>query len=90
MLSAIEFDGEASLVTVEIEDEATDRMLPAKLEPETAVSQQQPEQVLRIRLVEPERPGKVQHFFGEPWIHCSRRLPHPGPLPEGEGEFFSR
>jgi hypothetical protein len=87
VLSSIQFDGKVSFMTVEIEDEAVNGMLSTELEPETAASQQQPEQILCIRLMKPERSSEVQNIFGELWLHRSRHLPHPGPLPEGEGEF---
>jgi len=46
-------------MAIEIQDKAAGRMLPAKLEAETAPSQQQPEQVLRVSLMSSKRSGKV-------------------------------
>jgi len=59
VLSAIKFNSKQRLVAIKIQDVATDRVLPAKLEAKIVPSQQQPEQVFRIRLMTSKRPGKV-------------------------------
>jgi len=46
MLLTIELDGQGCLVAIEIEYEASDGMLPAKLEPESSAPQNLPDDFL--------------------------------------------
>lgn len=46
MLLAIELDGQGCLVAIEIEYEASDGVLPAKLEPESSAPQNPPDDFL--------------------------------------------
>jgi hypothetical protein len=79
MTSAVELNPESSLVTEEVENVGTDRMLPAELHTgETAPSKASPEQHLAIGLI-------VAEFSS-----THDRAPHPNPLPPGEGASMGR
>ena len=84
MLSAIEFNGQPGLMTVEIQDVSANGVLSAKLgAPQLAISEKSPKKLLRVRVIMPHRTAQGQHFRGKrPLVDT---FPHPNPLPRGEG-----
>ena len=81
MATTIQFNSEANIMAIEIQNIAPNRVLSPKLKTtQPAGPQNLPQQIFCICLFFTKLPGKNKHFS---WYR--QDLPSPCPLPQGEG-----